>query len=205
MSFSNILERVFDPRPVVTPNPYTQSSYIIIIILIIIIIIMVPQHIPTMTNSHHGGFLSVMIMVGICQWQNPTIDEDDEELQLFNHLTQFNWPQVYFAINRSVWINLGRKYVCSTQLTVLTFHKLSFDISEVIVTEVMCGPRAICLSFRQLPPRKFIFFLQIQISNKLTLLDAGGGGIRPPYHTFVIPRKKLMGKVANFFLLFLNM
>ena len=30
-------------------------------------IIMVTQHIPTMTNSHHGGFLSVMIMVGICQ------------------------------------------------------------------------------------------------------------------------------------------
>ena len=25
------------------------------------------RHIPTMTNSHHGGFLSVMIMVGICQ------------------------------------------------------------------------------------------------------------------------------------------
>ena len=42
-------------------------------------------------------------------------------------------------------------------------------------------------------------------ANALTLLDAGGGGIRPPYHTFVIPRKKLMGKVANFFLLFLNM
>ena len=103
------------------------------------------RHIPTMTNSHHGGFLSVMIMVGICQWQNPTIDEDDEELQLFNHSTQFNWSQVYFAINRSVWVNLGRKYVCLTQLTVLTFHKLSFDISEVIVTEVMCGPRAICL------------------------------------------------------------
>ena len=31
------------------------------------------RHIPTMTNSHHGGFLSVMIMVGICQWQNPTM------------------------------------------------------------------------------------------------------------------------------------
>ena len=106
------------------------------------------RHIPTMTNSHHGGFLSVMIMVGICQWQNPTIDEDDEELQLFNHLTQFNWSQVYSAINRSVWVNLGRKYVCSTQLTVLTFHKLSFDISEVIVTEVMCGPRAICPFFQ---------------------------------------------------------
>ena len=39
----------------------------------------------------------------------------------------------------------------------------------------------------------------------LTLLNAGGGGIRPPYHTLVIPRKKSMGKVANFFLLFLNM
>ena len=28
------------------------------------------QHIPTMTDSHHGGFLSVMIMVGICQVTN---------------------------------------------------------------------------------------------------------------------------------------
>ena len=25
------------------------------------------RHIPTMTDSHHGGVLSVMIMVGICQ------------------------------------------------------------------------------------------------------------------------------------------
>ena len=25
------------------------------------------RHIPTMTDSHHSGFLSVMIMVGICQ------------------------------------------------------------------------------------------------------------------------------------------
>ena len=31
---------------------------------------MVTQHIPTMTDSHHGGFLSVMIMVGICQVTN---------------------------------------------------------------------------------------------------------------------------------------
>ena len=141
------------------------------------------RHIPTMTNSHHGGFLSVMIMVGICQWQNPTIDEDDEELQLFNHLTQFNWPQVYFAINRSVWINLGRKYVFSTQLTVLTFHKLSFDISEVIVTEVMCGPRAIFFSdnfhLDICHPQKFILFFQIQISKKLVWGGhgcAGGAG-----------------------------
>ena len=37
------------------------------------------QHIPTMTISHHGGILSVMMMVGICQWQNPTIDDDDDD------------------------------------------------------------------------------------------------------------------------------
>ena len=30
----------------------------------------VTQLIPTMTDSHHGGFLSVMIMVGICQVTN---------------------------------------------------------------------------------------------------------------------------------------
>ena len=29
-----------------------------------------------------------------------------------------------------------------------------------------------------------------------------GGGKRPPSHTFAIPRKKLMGKVANFFFTF---
>ena len=33
----------------------------------------------------------------------------------------------------------------------------------------------------------------------LTLLDDRGGGIRPPYHIFVIPRKKLKGKIAHFF------
>ena len=33
----------------------------------------------------------------------------------------------------------------------------------------------------------------------LTLLNAGGGSRSPPYHINVIPRKKLMGKVANFF------
>ena len=27
----------------------------------------VTQHIPTMTKSHHGGEMSVMIKVGICQ------------------------------------------------------------------------------------------------------------------------------------------
>ena len=49
--------------------------------------------------------------------------------------------------------------------------------------------------FPYFPPKENIF----------NPIGCGGGGIRPPYHTFVIPRKKLMGKVANFFLLFLNM
>ena len=32
-------------------------------------------HIPTMTKSHHGGNMSVMIKVGMCQFQNPTIHD----------------------------------------------------------------------------------------------------------------------------------
>ena len=31
------------------------------------------QHIPTMTKSHHGGEMSVMIKVGMCECQIPTI------------------------------------------------------------------------------------------------------------------------------------
>ena len=34
-----------------------------------------------MTDSHHGGFLSMMIMVGICQGQNPTIDDEEAKNQ----------------------------------------------------------------------------------------------------------------------------
>ena len=40
------------------------------------------RHIPTMTKSHHGGEMSVMIKVGMCQCQIPTIHHD--ELYLFN-------------------------------------------------------------------------------------------------------------------------
>ena len=34
---------------------------------VLLMMMMAYRHIPTMTDSHHGGFLSVMIMVGICQ------------------------------------------------------------------------------------------------------------------------------------------
>ena len=40
------------------------------IMIMMMMMMMVTQHIPTMTDSHHGGFLSVMIMVGICQVTN---------------------------------------------------------------------------------------------------------------------------------------
>ena len=36
---------------------------------------MVTQHISTMTKSHHGGEMSVMIKVGMCQCQIPTIHD----------------------------------------------------------------------------------------------------------------------------------
>ena len=39
----------------------------------------------------------------------------------------------------------------------------------------------------------------------LTLLNAGGGSRSPPYHINVVPRKMLKERVADFFLLFLNM
>ena len=38
-----------------------------LLMMMMMIIVMAYRHIPTMTGSHHGGFLSVMIMVGICQ------------------------------------------------------------------------------------------------------------------------------------------
>ena len=46
--------------------------------MIAIITIMAQRLITTMTNSHYGGNLSVMMMVGICQWQNPTIGDDEQ-------------------------------------------------------------------------------------------------------------------------------
>ena len=52
---------------------------VISIIVAIIVAVMVTQHIPTstMTKSHHGGELSVMMKVGMCQCQKPTIHHDE--------------------------------------------------------------------------------------------------------------------------------
>ena len=40
-----------------------------------VVMMMVSQHVSTMTKSHHGGNMSVMIKVGMCQCQNPTMHD----------------------------------------------------------------------------------------------------------------------------------
>ena len=48
---------------------FTKLSIFSTIMMMVMdmMVTMVPQHIPTMTKSHHGGEMSVMIKVGICQ------------------------------------------------------------------------------------------------------------------------------------------
>ena len=48
---------------------FIVNSTIIITIIIttIITVIMTCRHIPTMTKSNHGGYMSVMITVRMCQ------------------------------------------------------------------------------------------------------------------------------------------
>ena len=48
------------------------------------VMMMACRHIPTMTKSHHGGEMSVMIKVGICQCQIPTIHDKLQLGKLFN-------------------------------------------------------------------------------------------------------------------------
>ena len=72
-----------------------------------------------------------MIMVGICQWQNPTIDEDDEELQLFNQLTQFNWSLVYFQL----FIHLTNEDELFNQLTQFNWSQVYFQLFNHLTNE----------------------------------------------------------------------
>ena len=46
------------------------------VMMMTMMMMMVTQHIPTMTKSHHGGEMSVMIKVGM-QCQKPTIHHDE--------------------------------------------------------------------------------------------------------------------------------
>jgi len=56
-------------------------------------ITMACRHIPTMTKSHHGGNMSVIIKVGMCQCQNLTIP-DKVQLGPVGRCKLFNMPPV---------------------------------------------------------------------------------------------------------------
>ena len=56
------------------PPPVTVMVMMMTFLLITTMTMtMVTQHIPTMTKSHHGGEMSVMMKVGMYQCQKPTI------------------------------------------------------------------------------------------------------------------------------------
>ena len=67
-------------------------AVISIIVAIIVAVIMACRHIPTMTKSHHGGEMSVMIKLGLCQCQIPTIHDKLQRLALVSCSTR---PQCY--------------------------------------------------------------------------------------------------------------
>ena len=54
---------------------YLIKDNIELFMIVNVMMMMVTQHIPTMTKSHRGGNMSVMIKVGMCQCQNPTIHD----------------------------------------------------------------------------------------------------------------------------------
>ena len=56
-------------------------------------ITMACRHIPTMTKFHHGGEMSVMINMGMCQCQNPNI-QDKVQLGPVGSGKLFNMPPV---------------------------------------------------------------------------------------------------------------
>ena len=51
------------------------------------VIIMAYRHIPTMTKAHHGEEMSVMIKVGMCQYQT-TIHDKLQQLALVSYSTR---------------------------------------------------------------------------------------------------------------------
>ena len=60
----------------------------IMTMLAIVMLMMACRHIPTMTKSHHGGEMSVMIKVGMCQCQIPTIHDKLQRLALVSCSTR---------------------------------------------------------------------------------------------------------------------
>ena len=58
-----------------------DSAFVVMMITIMMTIMLIVdmdmacQNIPTMTKSHHGGEMSIMIKVGMCPCQIPTIHD----------------------------------------------------------------------------------------------------------------------------------
>ena len=47
-------------------------AMMVMMTMMMVVMMMVTLHIPTMTKSHRGGEVSVMMKVGMCQCQKPT-------------------------------------------------------------------------------------------------------------------------------------
>ena len=54
--------------------------------IMMVMMITVTQHIPTMTKSHHGGEVSVMMKVEMCQCQKPTIHHDELHFGVYMYI-----------------------------------------------------------------------------------------------------------------------
>ena len=87
------VEKKTEHRVHVTVAELAALETIIIVVAVVIIIIMACRHIPTMTNSHHGGEMSIMKKVGMCQCQNPTV-HDKVQLGPVGSGKLFNMPPV---------------------------------------------------------------------------------------------------------------
>ena len=75
-------------------NTKNQSQFRnLFLMTMMMMMTMACQHIPIMTKSHHGGNVSVMIKVGMCQCQNPTI-QDKVQLGPVGSGKLFNMPPV---------------------------------------------------------------------------------------------------------------
>ena len=65
-----------------------ESAFVVTMITIMMTIMLIVdmdmacQNIPTMTKSHHGGEMSIMIKVGTSQCQIPTIHDEIQLQQL---------------------------------------------------------------------------------------------------------------------------
>ena len=60
-----------------------MMKMVMTMLVMVMMMAMVTQHIPTMTKSHHGGEMSVMMKVGMCQCQKPTIHHDELYFEVY--------------------------------------------------------------------------------------------------------------------------